>query len=493
MDADERGADWPEAGRRTTTGLLAGPEAAPPPTRRRGTRVLAVGAVFALLAVVGATAVVLVHARRTISVDGLPVANAAEALADAEQQVRTRIVREHGTATGELHCWFSYVGEEATAPNPLVRCGPVLFARSDLRQPWLSFPATFTRDGDGATYHVTVSPRGTVTALVAREFLRRPDGATGPGDVEVPVPADFTGVLAVDPLDQVPTRDDAARLVGSTFQLRLTRSGVLDRMRTGSTTLVPPPGMKLAVAEVGVKDLRTDAERYTNRPGPTVTLDADTVHRSGLALPADANGSLRTLVAVVPEQAADVRLTVAEPGATQAIGLADGKRIGSEARVLYRRNTTGSMATPASQVSFAFDTSGVVTVHRTVALSITEAQLTWDTNGLHPSDPDHAFLKLSEVSARRDGPRLDELRLPPDRVRLRLPDGTMVDPRGSYTEVEFPGGVYWEVPWDFERGTIVIAPGTFEAFYGTPGGPEGTIRYDFHDARAEIPVVIPPG
>jgi hypothetical protein len=126
----------------------------------------------------------------------------------------------------------------------------------------------------------------------------------------------------------------------------------------------------------------------------------------------------------------------------------------------------------------------------TIGLNLTGASLVWSFYGQVPSATDRAFLVLGKHATFEPSLGLGSGPIiPAERMPLSLPDGTQVLPRRhAYAGVYvFGGDLAWEVPADFERGTIVVGPGVVTA-RGYDGSPE---TYDFGTSTAEIEITIP--
>ncbi|MGH9169719.1 MAG: AfsR/SARP family transcriptional regulator [Acidimicrobiales bacterium] len=276
------------------------------------------------------------------------------------------------------------------------------------------------------------------------------------------------------------------RLNGSDFSLQVEGYGTATSISTNFGEEVADPGYTLAVVEYALT--------FFGDTGPQVLVTAgkDAVSLGNPAL----LGQWTTAVAV-PIGSHPV-LSASFDGLSQSFSFATGLNTGTVVPILYR-NSDGGPAISTSvrrSVTLAVTGAGDKRV-ATDTLTIDSAKLTWfsPSNPLeHPSSSDEAYLvvKGTEGSAVTWYSALS-----PDRLKLLLPGGKVVDcePDSDYAKGfavdQLGGGYYFEVPDTFTTGTLEVTPGSGQGNLLGPNTAAGT-GTDTVVGTASFPISFPP-
>jgi hypothetical protein len=305
------------------------------------------------------------------------------------------------------------------------------------------------------------------------------------------------GDAEIMPDPSVPFQKPADEFLnGYEFSLHVIGYGEAACVSTDGGDYSAPPGASIVVVEYNLNYLDN-----------TIDLaDVDfVVDRQPVSIPNGQYEGTATVGVSVPK-GAGIELAASELGLTQELSLSSGRWDGPVPEVLYRSPT-------GPDDSLAYDrTVAMRVIDRSDGFSATD-DLTIDSVTLtyfspidpttQPSSLTGAFLVVggSEQTAASSQPMTWLTALPPNRLRLVLPDHRVIeaDPASTYT-TSYPrdllDGVYFfDVAGDFTTGTIEITPGVFEAYEGSSGSPSspsfvGTARFPL--SFPPLPTVTPP-
>jgi hypothetical protein len=334
----------------------------------------------------------------------------------------------------------------------------------------------------------------TLTAAIVSTWSRTPPatvlGTTSSGaGAEGQAPADLvTVVLGTLGGDLRPPGGDA-RLQVTDHAVRVERTGFTDVVAYAGATMTAPAGMRFVVSEVSVT-----WKAFAKFPASVTaeetwfSLEVGRTPRGEVELASPGSTGLRTIVATVPGDTSSVRLVARSPTLTQSIDVISGAHR-EEPPALFARERLSVDLTQRYELTTTATGAGRAPRY-TISITATGASLVWDFYRHNPARTDRAYLVLDRYATFEPSLGLGSGPIiPAENMILRLPDGTQVVPgRRAYDGVYlFGGDLAWEVPADFERGTIVVTPGVVTA-RGYDGSPE---TYDFGPSTAEIEVAIP--
>lgn len=180
-----------------------------------------------------------------------PLAGAEEVLVAAEGAMRAEATTKTANVADHAGCWFSYPDEEASEPNPFLRCGPVLFAESTADAPWMTYAIDFFPAGKMDWQASLGDLTEQSSRLAEGESLRRPDGREPPEAVALDVPApppiatDYVGELDAEALGEVTRLEEAVSLRLPGFQVEVLGVDTAKEVGSGPQRLVAPDGHQI--------------------------------------------------------------------------------------------------------------------------------------------------------------------------------------------------------------------------------------------------------
>jgi len=292
-------------------------------------------------------------------------------------------------------------------------------------------------------------------------------------------PLDEPGITLTTPAD--------GRLRGFGFSAVVTGYRESDAAGTGFEAVSAPSGDILAVVRV---QLSTFTPAYDGASLAGTMTSSFVVGHYRVAN----NGGLvdgSNIYAISVPRGAPVALDLSEAGLTDGFSINTGKRLAPLPAILYR-SPTGPVVTDKAEEAVhlsivdpadGFKDSDVFRLY--------SAQLTYfapQGATVHPP-LDDAFLVLD--ASDEPGPPgaiglMWQSALPPDRMRLVLPSGRAIaaSPKSPYARSVpsslLTGGYYFQVPWTFTKGTVVITPGSTQAteygpYLGVPAPTNDTV------------------
>jgi len=320
-------------------------------------------------------------------------------------------------------------------------------------------------------------------ALCSCTSLTAPPSISGSDAPALPTyeiqPLDEPGITLTTPTD--------GRLRGFGFSAVVNGYRESDVAGTGFEAVSAPAGDILAVVRVQLSSF-TPAYDDANLAG-TMTSSFVVGHYRVANNGGLIDGS--NIYAISVPRGAPVALDLSEAGLTDGFSINSGKRLPPLPAILYR-SPTGPVVTDKAEEAVqlrivdpadGFQDSDVFRLYW--------AQLTYFApQGATVHAPlGDAFLVLN--ASDEPGPPgaiglIWQSALPPDRVRLVLPSGRAIaaNPKSPYATSEpsslLTGGYYFQVPWNFTKGTVVITRGTTQAteygpYLGIPAPTNDTV------------------
>jgi hypothetical protein len=207
----------------------------------------------------------------------------------------------------------------------------------------------------------------------------------------------------------------------------------------------------------------------------------------------------RSTVELDVPSGATVALSASEVGVTQELSLQSGDRLAPVPVALYRSDKGPSLTESIDKSAVLQVLDRAIGLKEADTLRLDSVELTYFSPvnpRVHPGNAGGAFLlvRLSEIQPQ--GGQVDWLRaMPPDRMRLVLPGGAVIEPDPASTPASqvwnlLDGTYFFDVPAGFTNGTLEIAPGINPAYDTTSTGV--TKAEDDVVGTASFPIDLPP-
>lgn len=477
---------------------------------------IAAAAVLAVL--VGAAAIaVFVLPPDDLQAEGAPIYNAKPALHSAEDMVEWELESgeaEYGAAAvDKVSCWFAYADGE-DSPEDDLWCGPVMYADSAPGTHWLKVPVGFSRERGRMMASAGMVESRRTFAQPEDLDLRRPDGRSAPDEDDIDLERPdaehaASGTVAVMATDQVMVDLDApddGAVVGVGYRWDVVGTGSAERAYTGAS----PGERATALAAADNEEwllFEVTGEPTGNAmdpPDPAFTVVVDGEQRVPVSDHVEVGAGENVVAVSVPADAEDVALEVNDGVVAQTWSFTDETRSGAP-QVLYRDeedrvaqvgqdftlpysvrdlNPIAPLAPadfgeygyvpgfPGHDMSRPFGELSAdlhVGVARLDYAMEVSAEPWPDTTYLGAGAPDRALLYLTDIDVNWSELGYAGYLIPPEDAVLTLPDGSQIPATRVGTAqtsiIDFGlnasglgngTDLYWNVPADFEQGTITL-------------------------------------